>query len=132
LLAKKAVSCFSPGDQGGTFCGNPLCCAAGVAAVGSLLADGFLEQTRAIGFALANGLRKLSQELGLGEVRGQGLLLALELGADVAPQIVEKARDSGLLINAPRPHNLRFMPALNSSASEVEEGLSRLKELLRW
>jgi acetylornithine/N-succinyldiaminopimelate aminotransferase len=132
LLAKKAVSCFSPGDQGGTFCGNPLCCAAGVAAVGSLLADGFLEQTRAIGLALANGLRKLSQELGLGEVRGQGLLLALELGAEVAPRIVEKARDRGLLINAPRPHNLRFMPALNSSASEVEEGLSQLKELLRW
>jgi len=130
LLAKKAVSCFSAGDQGGTFCGNPLCCAAGVAAIRSLLSTGFLDETRAIGNQLAEGLRSLSRELGLGEVRGQGLLLALELGADVASQTVETARDRGLLINAPRPHALRFMPALNSTASEVREGLCLLRAIL--
>ncbi|MDR3435053.1 acetylornithine transaminase [Telmatospirillum sp.] len=132
LLAKKSVSCFAPGDQGGTFCGNPLCCAAGVAAVESLLADGFLDRTRSIGAMLAAGLESLSRELSLGEVRGRGLLLALELGADVAPRAVEVAREQGLLINAPRPHCLRFMPALNTTADEVREGLANLRNVLKF
>lgn len=61
--------------------------------------------------AARNGLQCLAQEFGLGEVRGQGLLLALELGVDLAPQVLTHARDVGLLLNAPRPHCLRFMPA---------------------
>ncbi|MTJ79728.1 MAG: acetylornithine transaminase [Telmatospirillum sp.] len=130
LLAKRQVSCFEPGDQGGTFCGNPLCCAAGVAAMRSLAAPGFLEGMRSVGLSLADGLRALSRDLGLGDVRGRGMLLALELGSDTAPGVVERARDAGLLINAPRPHCLRFMPALNTTAAEVAEGLGLLRAVL--
>jgi acetylornithine/N-succinyldiaminopimelate aminotransferase len=130
LLAKRACSCFVPGDQGGTYCGNPLMCAAGVAVIRSLLQDGFLEASRASGDLLADELRALSAEFGLGEVRGKGMLLALEVGENTAPEIVSRAREVGLLLNAPRPQCLRFMPALNTTASEIREGVSLLRESL--
>ena len=131
LLAKKHCSCFAPGDQGGTYAGNPLVCAAAAAVLRTVLADGFLARSRAVGQQLADGLAGLSAEFGLGEVRGRGLLLALELGRDEAPRIVDRAREAGLLINAPRPHCLRFMPALNSAPEEVAEGLEVLRQVLR-
>ena len=126
LLAKKSCSCFAPGDQGGTYCGNPLVCAAGLAVLGTLTGDGFLAGVRSIGRRFAEGLRQLSAELGLGEVRGKGLLLALELGREDASEIVARARDLGLLINAPRPHCLRFMPTLTTTEDELAEGLALL------
>jgi acetylornithine/N-succinyldiaminopimelate aminotransferase len=130
LLAKKACSCFAPGDQGGTYAGNPLVCAAAGAVLRTLIADGFLEASRAVGQMLTDGLVELSAEFGLGEVRGRGLLLALEIGHDDAARIVDQARAAGLLLNAPRPNCLRFMPALNTSAEEVAEGLAVLRRVL--
>lgn len=131
LLSKQACSCFLPGDQGGTYCGNPLMCAVGCAVLQSVLAEGFLSSTRQIGRQLTSGLQSLSNEFGLGEVRGKGLLLALELGLDVAPQVVAAARDAGLLLNAPRSHCLRFMPALNSTEEEIRQGLALLHDVLK-
>ena len=131
LLAKRACSCFVPGDQGGTYCGNPLMCAVGFAVLQSLVADGFLSTSRNVGLELRNGLESLSREFGLGEVRGHGLLLALELGRDVAPQVVTAAREAGLLLNAPRAHCLRFMPALNSTEDEIRQGLALLRDVLK-
>lgn len=130
LLAKAACCGFVPGDQGGTYCGNPLMCAAGVAVMDCLLSEGFLAQVQMQGAALADGLRKLSADLGLGEVRGAGMLWALELGQSIAPAVVDHARAQGLLLNAPRPSCLRFMPALNTSSTELAEGLAVLRESL--
>lgn len=131
LLAKKACSCFTPGDQGGTYCGNPLMCAVGLVVLQSLVEDGFLSSIRQVGQQLIDGLQSLSSEFGLGEVRGKGLLLALELGRDVAPQVVTVARDAGLLLNAPRSNCLRFMPALNSTEEEIRQGLALLRDVLK-
>ena len=130
LLAKSACSCFSAGEQGGTFCGNPLACAVGLEVVRTLLSEGFLEESRKVGQTLKEGLELVSRDFSLGDVRGKGLLLALELGADLASEIVGRAREAGLLINAPRPRCLRFMPALNTTASEIEEGLLVLRQVL--
>jgi acetylornithine/N-succinyldiaminopimelate aminotransferase len=130
LLAKKGCSCFAPGDQGGTYCGNPLVCAAGLAVIRSLVADDFLETSREVGQQLAEGLNALSSEFGLGEIRGKGLLLAMELGANIAAEVVMRTRDAGLLLNAPRPHCLRFMPALNTTRTEIEEGLRLLSQVI--
>lgn len=130
LLAKQACACFAPGEQGGTYSGNPLMCAAGVAVMHSLLAEGFLAQSRQVGEQLAGGLRQLSTEFGLGEVRGRGLLLALELGHEQADRVVTLARERGLLLNAPRAHCLRFMPALNTTPAEVTQGLALLRGVL--
>jgi acetylornithine/N-succinyldiaminopimelate aminotransferase len=131
LLAKKSCSCFDYGDQGGTFCGTPLMTAVGVSVIKTLLNDGFLTRVRQVGEQLAKGLIDLSKEFNLGEVRGTGALLALELGRNIGPEIVAKARDSGLLLNAPRPHCLRFMPALNITPAEINEGIELLRQVLK-
>jgi acetylornithine/N-succinyldiaminopimelate aminotransferase len=120
LLASESVCCFEHGDQGGTYNGNPLMTAVGTAVLETLLAPGFLAGVEARGRQLTDGLAALSRKRGLGEVRGRGLLAALDLGRDVGAKVVDVARDAGLLINSPRPGSLRFMPALNVSAEEVE------------
>jgi acetylornithine/N-succinyldiaminopimelate aminotransferase len=130
LAATEAAACFEPGDQGGTYAGNPLMMAAGKAVLDALLAPGFLEGVRARGAELRAGLEALARRRGLGEVRGAGLLLALRLARPEANEVVERCRDEGLLLNAPRPDLLRFMPALNVSAAEVEEALALLDRAL--
>ncbi len=131
LLAKKSCSCFDYGDQGGTFCGTPLVAAVGVAVIKTLLADGFLQGSRQVAAQLAAGLLEISQEYALGKVRGSGALLALELGRNIGPEIIARSREIGLLLNAPRPHCLRFMPALNITPVEVNEGLKLLRQVLK-
>ena len=66
--------------------------------------------------------------------RGLGLLRALVLPTGVAADVVAAAQalePVGLLLNAPRPHLIRFMPALNISAAEMDEGLTLLRQALR-
>lgn len=133
LLAREAVCCFEAGDQGGTYNGNPLMTAVGVAVLDTLTAPGFLEQVQARGEYLARGLQALARDTGQVGERGQGLLRALILADDWGPALVEAARSrspEGLLLNAPRPHLLRFMPALNVSEAEIDLMLAWLKELL--
>jgi acetylornithine/N-succinyldiaminopimelate aminotransferase len=131
LAARAAVCCFEPGDQGGTFNGNPLMTAVGCAVMQALLAPGFLHEVARKGNYLRLRLEQLAAKRGLGEVRGEGLLLALELGADAGPQLVERARDRGLLLNSPRPSVLRFMPALNVSEAEIDIMVALLDGLLQ-
>ena len=126
LLARESVSCFAPGDQGGTYTQHPLTCAVGRAVLRELTCEGFLPRAAERGERLRQGLLQLSRQRRLGEVRGQGLLLALELGAPRAEAVVRAAFERGLLLNAPRPTCLRFMPALNVSDEEIDEMLSVL------
>jgi acetylornithine/N-succinyldiaminopimelate aminotransferase len=129
LAARAAVCCFEPGDQGGTFNGNPLMTAVGCAVMHALLATGFLDEVVRKGEYLRLRLEQLAARRGLGEVRGDGLLLALELGSDLGPLLVERAREGGLLINSPRPSVLRFMPALNVGDAEIDTMVARLDAL---
>ena len=134
LLATDAVACFVPGDQGGTYNGNPLMTAVGISVIEQLLAPGFLESVKAKGALLKSELLKLASEFNLEGERGEGLLRALMLGKDIGPKLVELARDrgpEGLLINSPRPNLLRFMPALNVSDDEIRQMCNMLRELLK-
>ncbi|MBU3605490.1 acetylornithine transaminase [Polynucleobacter sp. MWH-Creno-3A4] len=134
LLATDAVACFVPGDQGGTYNGNPLMTAVGISVIEQLLAPGFLGSVKAKGTLLQSELLKLCAEFQLEGERGEGLLRALMLGKDVGPKLVELARErnpEGLLINSPRPNLLRFMPALNVSDDEIRLMCSMLRELLK-
>ncbi len=130
LLASHRVSCFEPGDQGGTYNGNPLMCAVAAAVLETVAAPGFLATVRERGEVLRQGLEGLSQRYGMGEVRGAGMLLALNTGGRDANAIVAAALEAGLLINAPRPNTLRFMPALNVSLQELEQMLATLSVIL--
>jgi len=131
LVAKETVSVFDHGDQGGTFNGNPLMAAVGCAILDVMLRPGFLEGVQTRGAQLMKGLNALSERHGLGEVRGRGLLVALDLEQDIATRVVELARDAGLLLNAPRPNLLRFMPALNVSDEEIDAMLAGLETILK-
>ena len=130
LVARGDVCCFEHGDQGGTYNGNPLMAAVGCAVMDAVMQPGFLEGVRESGEVLMSGLRDLSARLGLGEVRGRGLLVALELGREVAPRVVELAREAGVLVNAPRAGVLRFMPALNVSRGEIGEMVGVVGEVV--
>ena len=131
LIAKEEVSCFEPGDQGGTFNGNPLMAAVGCAIMDVVCARGFLAGVVERGAYLMKCLSALSARHAMGEVRGRGLLVALDLQNDIAPRVVERARDDRLLLNAPRPNLLRFMPALNLLREETDTMVAGLEDVLR-
>lgn len=134
LLATESVACFEPGEQGGTYNGNPLMAAVGVAVLRKLLSEGFMESVRARGEYLKQRLLELSEKHGLKGERGCGLLRALILDDDRGPAIVKAALEmdpQGLLLNAPRPNLLRFMPALNVSEGEIDQMIEALDVLLK-
>lgn len=134
LLAREEICCFEAGDQGGTFNGNPLMTSVGLAVLETILAPGFLAEVERKGRYLSERLAALSKEFGLKGERGAGLLRALMLADDRAPALVRLAlerRPEGLLLNAPRPNLLRFMPALNVTFEEIDLMAGWLAELLR-
>ena len=131
VLAREEVCCFDPGDQGGTYNGNALMAAIGMAVLEELTAEGFLERVCEAGAVLRHGLETISDKYRLGGVRGRGLFLALDLKPRTDGfALVEKALAKGLLLNAPAPDALRFVPALNVSDVEITEMLNVLDGLL--
>src|SRR5438874_1947463 len=130
LLATEEASCFEHGDQGGTFNGNPLMCAAGLAVLENVSTPEFLKAATDAGQFLESELQKLSARHGLGEVRGRGLLLALDLKLPIAASIVAQAFEAGVLLNAPQVDTLRFMPALNVTRAEIAAMIDCLDGIL--
>jgi acetylornithine/N-succinyldiaminopimelate aminotransferase len=130
VVAHRDASCFEYGDQGGTFCGNPLMAAVGCAVMEEITRPGFLARVTQAGAVLASHLQALSDRHGCGAVRGRGLLLALDLRRAIAPAVADLALARGLLINAPRPDSLRFMPALNVSDAEIAQMADILDSVL--
>jgi acetylornithine/N-succinyldiaminopimelate aminotransferase len=130
LLARAEVSCFVPGDQGSTFGGHPVMCAVGLAVTRALTAPGFLEHVELAGEQLSNGLTRVGAQYGAKGVRGAGLLWALRLPRAAGAAVVAAAHRDGLLINSPQPELLRFMPALNVTAEEIDSMLALLSGAL--
>jgi acetylornithine/N-succinyldiaminopimelate aminotransferase len=126
LLATEHAACFEHGDQGGTFNGNPLMCAAGLAVLEQIAAPAFLKSAADTGLFLESELQRLSARHGLGEVRGRGLLLALDLKLPIGASIIAQAFEAGILLNSPQPDALRFMPALNVTRDEISEMIDGL------
>jgi acetylornithine/N-succinyldiaminopimelate aminotransferase len=119
LLATSHASCFEHGDQGGTFNGNPLMCAAGLAVLEQVSRPEFLKSAVDAGLLLESELQRMSARHGLGDIRGRGLLLALDLKLPIGASIVAQAFSDGVLLNSPQPDTLRFMPALNVTREEI-------------
>ncbi|NUR12781.1 MAG: acetylornithine transaminase [Bradyrhizobium sp.] len=130
LLATERASCFEHGDQGGTFNGNPIMCAVGLAVLDEVGKPDFLKTVTETGLLLESELQKISVRHGLGGVRGRGLLLALDLKLPIAPGIVAQAFETGVLLNAPQVDTLRFMPALNVAKGEIAEMIDCLDGIL--
>jgi predicted acetylornithine/succinylornithine family transaminase len=123
LVADGAAGAFAPGDHGSTFGGNPVVCAAAVA-VCDTIDDALLEQVRANGERLRDGLAQLP---GVVEVRGAGLLVGAVLDAPVQP-LLDAALDHGLVCLSAGPNVLRLAPPLVASADDVDRALAILTE----
>jgi predicted acetylornithine/succinylornithine family transaminase len=131
MLAKESVSAFEPGDHGSTFGGNPLMCAVAFAVVTHILENDVLGNVQRVGGFLKKGLEKLKLDQPLiKSVRGDGLLLAIDLTVDKAPDVVKLGLDEGVLLNATGPNTLRMAPALTLTQAEAEEALHKLKRSL--
>jgi acetylornithine/N-succinyldiaminopimelate aminotransferase len=130
LLATATASCFEHGDQGGTFNGNPLMCAAGLAVLQRVGDPDFLKSVVDSGLYLESELQRMSARHGLGEVRGRGLLLALDLKHPIGASIVAQAFEDGVLLNSPQADALRFMPALNVTKDEIAAMIDCLDAIL--
>ncbi|MFJ8647971.1 acetylornithine transaminase [Streptomyces sp. NPDC093546] len=106
-----AADLLKPGHHGTTFGGNPVACAAGLAVIDTLAADGALDQVKRVGEKLRDGIEALGHPL-VSHVRGAGLLLGIVLTEPLAPRVQQAAQDAGLLVNAPAPDVVRLMPPL--------------------
>ena len=131
VMAKERASVFVPGDHGSTFGGNPLACAAGYATVKFIIENDIAENAREVGGYLLNGMRSLKQRFSvIKDVRGCGLLSAMEFGSDISQPVVTACLERGLLVNRLKPNALRFMPPLVITKKDVDEALSILEESL--
>jgi acetylornithine aminotransferase/acetylornithine/N-succinyldiaminopimelate aminotransferase len=131
VLAKDPAAVFEPGDHGSTFGGNPLMCHVGYAVVSYILENDVLGNVNRVGGLLKQGLEKLSQTQPLIEtVRGEGLLLAIDLRAERAPDVVRLGIEEGVLLNATGPTTIRLAPPLTLTAAEAEEALDKISRCL--
>jgi acetylornithine aminotransferase len=124
-----AAELFEPGQHGTTFGGNPVCCAAALAVLRTIAADGLLEHTAAVGKELAAGIEALDHPLVDG-VSGAGLLVGVGLTAPASAAVAVKARDAGYLVNNAVPDRLRLAPPLVISPEQVREFLAALPAVL--
>jgi len=125
MLANERASCFVPGDQGGTYNGNPLMVTVAQRVFDVVSHADFLATVRARERYLQERLVPLCERHGFG-LRGRGLLWALVLPDPNAEAIVARCFADGLLLNAPRPNLLRLMPSLRVSEAEIDEFVSLL------
>ena len=131
VLAKEHAASFEPGDHGSTFGGNPLMCAVAFAVVTYILENDILGNVNRVGAVLKRGLDQLAAEHPLvTSARGEGLLLAIDLNVDRAPDVVRQGIEEGVLLNATGPNTIRLAPPLILTVAEAEEALDKLKRAL--
>jgi acetylornithine/N-succinyldiaminopimelate aminotransferase len=131
LLAKeKIAAAFVPGSHGSTFGGNPLACAAALATLETILDEGILDNCRKVGAYFLSRLGELKERhTRIREVRGRGLILAVELTWPGA-EFVLKCMEKGLLINCTNGNVLRFVPPLILTRPDVDKAVGILDEVL--
>jgi acetylornithine/succinyldiaminopimelate/putrescine aminotransferase len=131
VLARDSVAAhLVPGTHGTTFGGNPLATAAAAAVLETIQKEGILENVKARGAQLVDGLRRLGDRHGvIAEVRGMGLWIGVDLTIDAGP-LVEACSSRGLLINAVRPKTLRIAPPLVATEADVDAALRILDEAI--
>ena len=130
LARGEAAELFVPGNHGSTFGGNPLACAAAHAVLDVIGEEDICGQAKLQGQRIVDGLRTaLAGNNSVTEVRGLGMMIAVELNND-APSLVSDALEDGLLINVTQGNIVRLLPPLNLSNEEADELVSKLATLL--
>jgi acetylornithine/N-succinyldiaminopimelate aminotransferase len=129
LLSERVASTISPGDHGTTYGGNLLACRAAVYFLEQLTDQGLLDHVNAVGAHFERRLRALAlQHPAIVEVRGVGLMRALQLASDAMP-VVAEARARGLLVNRTDERVVRMLPPLTISAAEIDRAIAVLGQV---
>ena len=131
FLSKDYCMALEPGDHGSTYGGNALTTAAAYASTKFIIDNDIPSQAKATGQRLMDKLEDLKTRFSnITEVRGKGMLIALEFDGDIAADALSQANETGVLLNMVKPNTLRLMPALNISEEDVDEGVDRLAQAL--
>ncbi|GLV97485.1 acetylornithine transaminase [Streptomyces lavendulae] len=124
-----AADLLQPGQHGTTFGGNPVACAAGLAVIDTIAAEGLLDRVKARGERLRSGIESSGHTL-VSHVRGSGLLLGIVLTEPLAPKVQLAAQEAGFLVNAPAPDVVRLMPPFVITEAEVDAFVRALPGIL--
>ena len=131
MLTGPRTDVFEYGDHGTTFGGNPIATAAGVATIRTILDENLLENATKMGAYWRSKLEAACEKYPfIDSPRGIGLMQAVHVSYDLAPVIVQKALEHGLLLNNLGPATLRMIPPLNLSAAEIDEAAEILDRVL--
>jgi acetylornithine/N-succinyldiaminopimelate aminotransferase len=131
VAGPKAADIFQPGNHGTTFGGNPLAMRAGVETIRIIEEDGLLENAARVGAHLKSALeRELGGLKGVKEVRGQGLMIGVELDRPCSV-LTTRAAEAGLLISVTADTVIRLVPPLIITQAEADEIVSLLAPLIR-
>lgn len=130
LAREEVAAAFEPGAHASTFGGNPVCCAAGLAVLDVLEREDLPGRAAHLGRRLVQGLLELGlRNAKVGEVRGLGLMVGVDVGEEAA-QVAAACREAGLLVNAVGPHTLRLLPPLTAAEEEIDLAVSILEKVL--
>jgi acetylornithine aminotransferase/acetylornithine/N-succinyldiaminopimelate aminotransferase len=131
FLAKEKAAVFAPGEHGSTFGGNPLACAAGYATLKFVIKNDIPSKVKRNGAYLIAQLNRLKSKYDfIVEVRGRGLLAAIQFNSDLTDKIVKSCLERGLLLNPVKPNAIRFMPPLTIAKKDIDAAISILDKAL--
>jgi predicted acetylornithine/succinylornithine family transaminase len=127
VLAAPSADVFEPGDHGSTFGGNPLACAAALAVLNVIERDGLVGHAAEMGEMLSAAI----QTLGGKEVRGLGLMQAVEFAEPRAKAFQQACLEARLVVNAVDDHSIRFVPPLIITSEQIDRALHTMHEVLK-
>jgi acetylornithine/N-succinyldiaminopimelate aminotransferase len=131
LLTKEKFNIFEAGDQGGTYSGQPLAMAVGMAVVKEVIEKDLATNAQVQGNTILKKLNKLKTEFNLKDIRGKGLLIAFDLPTAKGSEIASECFKEGLIINSPQPPTIRLMPPLIVTEKDIDAMLQILSTVLK-
>jgi acetylornithine/LysW-gamma-L-lysine aminotransferase len=130
LVRPDILASISKGEHSSTFGGNPLSCAAGIAALKALTEDGLVENSEKMGKIFREGLEKLKEKHPMiREIRGKGLMIGVEMKFEVRDILMNLIKDGVLMLYSGR-NILRILPPLTISEEDITKVLQRLDSVL--
>ena len=131
VLAKENCAVFVPGDHGSTFGGNPLACAVGYATMRYILENNIAANADRMGRYLIEKLNQLKmRQPVITDVRGRGLLVAVEFNGEIGQEVLISCLEKGLLVNKVKPNAIRLMPPLIINRKDVDIAVGILERVL--
>lgn len=130
MLTKKRLDIFDAGDQGGSYSSQPLAMSVGYAVVRHVIETALPAHSAKMGKYLMDQLNVMKDKFKISNIRGLGLLVAFDLDAPKAAEVVSKCLSTGLAVNSPQPYSIRLMPPLIVTETEIDEMLAALRSVL--